>query len=135
MNIGEQSIIKKIEEITRKLVKHTKRENKIALSTAKGIELVDLKEIIRLESHNNYTTFWLEDKTKKVVSQSIGHFESALKLHYFFRIHQSHIINLNHLKSFLKNDGGKVVMSDGCTLEVSRRKKEEFLKHLISECI
>jgi two-component system LytT family response regulator len=57
-------------------------------------------------------------------------FEELLARHGFFRIHHSYLINLNHLKKYIRGDGGQVVMSDSTILDVSRRKKEEFMKLL-----
>jgi two-component system LytT family response regulator len=54
-------------------------------------------------------------------------YEEMLAPHNFFRIHKSHLINMSYLTKYVKGEGGKVIMTDGSELEVSRRKKEEFL--------
>lgn len=61
-------------------------------------------------------------------SRTLGDFESLLDVYGFFRIHKSYLINLKHLKKYLRGEGGQVVMTDGSTLDVSRRKKDELLE-------
>jgi two-component system LytT family response regulator len=101
---------------------------KLILPTLESLIFVHLNEIIRCESSDNYTYFHLKDKSKILVSKTIKHYEELLPDKKFFRIHQSHLINLDHIKKFVKSDGGYVVMSDDSRVMVSRRKKEEFLK-------
>ena len=126
----KSQLMQKIEEVFIQLKNISLAEKKIALSTIHGIEFILLEDIIRLESQNNRTMFWLNDNTKKIGSGSIGHFDKTLNEYYFFRIHQSHIINLVHVKSYSKTDGGSVTMSDGITMDVSRRKRKDLMKRL-----
>lgn len=117
-------------ENIRKKVDHFKR---IALSTAEGIHLVEIKDIIRCESEDNYTRFHIRDSKPILISRTLKEYEELLSEHGFERIHQSHLINLNYLKSYLKKDGGYVVMSDNSHLPISQRKKErlqEVLKNI-----
>jgi two-component system LytT family response regulator len=104
------------------------KDKKIALPSSKGMEFIRIKDIVYCKADNNYTTFFLADKSKIIVSKTIGEYEEILKEYQFIRIHQSHIINLNFLKSYTKGEGGSVVLVDNTELEVSRRKKEEFLQ-------
>jgi two-component system, LytTR family, response regulator len=103
---------------------------KIALPMQEGLMFVNIDDIIRLQSTSNYTTFYLSNKKSIMVSKTLGDFETLLEPHYFYRTHNSHIINLAHAEKYLKGEGGTVVMSDKSEIEVSRRKKEEFLKKL-----
>jgi len=127
---SQNQLLQKIEEVFIQLKNISLTGKKIALTTAYGIELILLEDIVRLESQNTHTMFWLNDRTKKIVSGSIGHFDKTLNEYYFFRIHQSHIINLVHVKSYSKTDGGSVTMSDGISMDVSRRKRKDFMKRL-----
>jgi two-component system LytT family response regulator len=103
---------------------------KIMLPSQNGFEFVNVKDIIRLQADSNYTTFYFTDKRKIVVSKTIKEYEDMLAGHDFFRVHQSHIINLQYIKNYVKGEGGIVVMQDGSEIDVSRRRKEEFLKAL-----
>ncbi|MBW7840655.1 MAG: LytTR family transcriptional regulator, partial [Chitinophagaceae bacterium] len=64
------------------------------------------------------------------VTRLLKEFDELLTPYSFFRVHHSYLINLNHLKKYIKGDGGQVVLSNGDTLDVSRRRKDEFIKAL-----
>jgi two-component system LytT family response regulator len=117
-------------ENIRKKVDNFKR---IALSTADGIHLFEISDIIRCESEDNYTTFYIKNSKPIVISKTLKEYEDLLTEHGFERIHQSHLINLAYLKSYIKKDGGYVVMADNSNLPISQRKKDrlqEILKTL-----
>lgn len=105
--------------------------NRIALPTQNGVQLVKTDQIVRLEADGNYTTVYLQDKTRVVVSRKIKDFESWLEDLPFFRIHQSHIVNLQMIDRYIKGEGGTVIMEDGSQLEVARRRKDDFLKRIM----
>lgn len=100
---------------------------KIVLSTSEGMYVVEIKNIIRCESDDYYTTFFMEDGKKVVVSKTIKVIEELLEDYNFLRPHRSHLINIIHIKNYNKTDGGTVIMSDGSQIPVSRRKKEIIL--------
>ncbi|MBC7891271.1 MAG: response regulator transcription factor [Sphingobacteriaceae bacterium] len=99
----------------------------IALPTAEGIHFVQMADIIQCESLGSYTKFHLVGSKPIVVSRLLKEYEEILDKYQFFRIHQSNIINLEHIKRYVKGDGGQVWLSDNSEVEVSRRRKEEFL--------
>ena len=101
--------------------------DKIALSSVNGIEFIKIENIIRCEADSNYTVFYLTGNEKVMVSKSLKEFEEILSTKGFFRIHKSAIINLSFLKKYIKGDGGTVILEDGSELQVSRRRKEDFL--------
>jgi two-component system LytT family response regulator len=101
--------------------------NKLALPSTTGLELVKVSEIVRCESSNNYTTFYLNNQRKILVSKTLKEYEELLIEEGFFRIHQSHLINLEYATGYNKLDGGFVQMADGSQIEISRRKKDAFL--------
>lgn len=112
-----------------------KKDNfkRIALSTSDGIHLFDISKIIRCESADNYTKFFMKDGKTILISKTLKEYEELLSEHGFERIHQSHLINLAYLKSYIKKDGGYLIMSDNSHLPISQRKKEhlqEVLKTL-----
>lgn len=112
-----------------------KKDNfkRIALSTSDGIHLFDISKIIRCESADNYTKFFMKDGKTILISKTLKEYEELLSEHGFERIHQSHLINLAYLKSYIKKDGGYIIMSDNSHLPISQRKKEhlqEVLKTL-----
>jgi two-component system LytT family response regulator len=110
-------------ENIRKKVDHFKR---IALSTSDGIHLFEISDIIRCESEDNYTKFYIKNSKPILISKTLKEYEELLAEHGFERIHQSHLINLSYLKSYIKKDGGYVVMADNSNLPISQRKKERL---------
>lgn len=117
-------------ENIRKKVDNFKR---IALSTTDGTHLFDVSDIIRCESTDNYTTFHIKNSKPILISKTLKEYEELLSEQGFERIHQSHLINLAYLKSYIKKDGGYVIMSDNSNLPVSQRKKDrlqELIKNL-----
>jgi two-component system LytT family response regulator len=110
-------------ENIRKKVDNFKR---IALSTSDGIHLFDISDIIRCESEDNYTKFYIKNSKPVMISKTLKEYEELLTEHGFERIHQSHLINLNYLKSYIKKDGGYVIMADESHLPISQRKRERL---------
>src|SRR5690554_5668474 len=110
-------------ENIRKKVDNFKR---IALSTSDGIHLFEVSDIIRCESTDNYTTFYIKNSKPVMISKTLKEYEELLAQHGFERIHQSHLINLAYLKSYIKKDGGYVIMSHNTHLPVSQRKKDRL---------
>jgi two-component system LytT family response regulator len=111
-------------------IKSQKQLSKISISTEKGIHFIDAADVLYCLSTGPYTVFYLKDGQEVVCSKSIGEYERLLTDKGFYRIHNSSLINVEHLKRFVRTDGGYVEMSDGKTLTVSRRKKDEFLSYL-----
>ena len=103
---------------------------RIVLPTSNGFTVVNPEDIIRCESDRNYTFIFLNDKRRILVSRTIKEYDEMLRDYNFFRIHQSHLINLAYLKNYTRGRGGYVELSDGTTLDVSARRKSEFLKRM-----
>ncbi len=117
-------------ENIRKKVDNFKR---IALTTADGIHLYEVSDIIRCEGEDNYTTFFIKNNIPVIISKTLKEYEDLLSEYGFERIHQKHLINLAYLKSYVKKEGGFVVMADNAQLPISARKKErlqELIKSL-----
>lgn len=104
------------------------RQPTLTLSLANELEFVPLQHIIRIEAAGAYSTFYLTDGRKIMVSKNLKEYELLLANHQFMRIHNSHIINLNEIKRMLKTDGGYAVMSDGFPAMISPKKKDEFIR-------
>jgi two-component system, LytTR family, response regulator len=103
---------------------------RIIVPTTSGFEIFEVPEIIRCQSDINYTTIYLKNKQKLVVAKTLKEFEEMLTDHGFFRIHNSHLVNLAYIKSYNKGKGGSVILTDGMEIEVSTRRKDDFLKKL-----
>ncbi|TXD51533.1 MULTISPECIES: LytR/AlgR family response regulator transcription factor [unclassified Polaribacter] len=103
---------------------------KISLHTSEKIIVVQLSEIIRCKSDNNYTTFHLESGQKILVSKTLKYYADMLKEHQFLRVHQSHLINTKYIKEFIKSDGGYLTLKDKTSVPVSVRKRNEVIEAL-----
>jgi two-component system, LytTR family, response regulator len=103
---------------------------KIAVPTFDGLQMVNAEEIVKCTADESYTHITLTGGQKLVVSRILKDFEELLSGLNFFRVHNSSLINLAHVKKYVKGDGGYLVMTDGETVEVSRRKKNELLARL-----
>ncbi|MDD3196388.1 MAG: LytTR family DNA-binding domain-containing protein [Paludibacter sp.] len=102
-------------------------DKKIVLKDSKSIYVIKVADIIRCEADHNYTTFYLTNNQQIVVSRTLKDYEELLSDFMFLRTHQSHLININHMLSFEKNDGGYLRMADGSNVPVSKRKRDELM--------
>lgn len=100
---------------------------KIGIAMSDKIVFINFSDILICEASGPYTFVFLTDGQKLVSSKALGEFESQLSAHRFFRIHHHFLINLNKVKEFQRNDGGSVIMENGKQLEVSQRKRKDFL--------
>jgi two-component system, LytTR family, response regulator len=103
--------------------------NKIAIPSSDGLNLVEVKDIIRLEADGSYTSF-ITAGGNYVVSKSLKEYDELLSENNFLRIHQSHLVNLSFVKKYIRGEGGHLVMNDGTTVPVSVRKKPEVMERL-----
>lgn len=104
--------------------------DKIALPSSHGLEIIEINEILRCRSENNYTVFHIRGGEQLIVSRSLKEVEDILNSHGFVRIHQSHIVNSTCIKSISRKEGGFILMCDGSEVPVSRQKKEMLDKLL-----
>jgi two-component system LytT family response regulator len=103
---------------------------KTCIGSVDGMRFVFMKNIIRLEGDNNYTKFILDDNDRIVASRNIGYFEEYYEKNNFVRIHQSHIVNLNHLRRYIKGEEACVELDNGETIQVARRYKPALIERL-----
>lgn len=108
-------------------IKESQQQNaKLMVPTKEGMIFLAVNEILRLQSESNYTIFYLENAKKILVAKTLKNFEEKLLPYNFIRIHQSHLINISHLKEIDHADN-LVIMADGSSVEISKRKKKEFM--------
>lgn len=103
---------------------------KISLHTLEKIVVVLISEILRCKSDNNYTTFYLENGQKILVSKTLKYYADMLKEHQFLRVHQSHLVNIKYIKELIKSDGGYLILKDKTNIPVSVRKRNEVMETL-----
>ncbi|KIQ24985.1 LytTR family transcriptional regulator [Flavobacterium sp. MEB061] len=109
----------------------SKTPDRIVLPTQEAMYVVKLDHIIRCETSGSYTTFFLVDGRKIMVSKPLKNYEDILVPPLFFRVHQSHLININAILSYSRE--GMIHMNDKSAVPVSRGKKEQFFKLMKDE--
>lgn len=102
--------------------------NHVALPSMEGLIFINVIDIIHCESDSNYTTLFLKSGEKMVVTKTLKDIEGLLDGNNFFRIHNSHLINMHHIKKYVKGNAGYVVMNNAANITVARNRKEDFLK-------
>ncbi|MBN2214322.1 MAG: response regulator transcription factor [Bacteroidales bacterium] len=101
---------------------------KLAIPTLQGYEYILVDNIVRIEAERSYCVIFLLDKRKIMVSRCMNDYQKILDERKFFRAHNSHLINLQHVKMYVKRDGGHIEMVDGSIVPLARRKKDFFIE-------
>jgi len=101
---------------------------RIALTTNDGMIFVATSDILYCSAESNYTSIVLEGGKKILVSKVLKDIDEALSGPDFFRVHNSYLINLNHIKKFVRGEGGYVIMDDGANISISRSRRQEFME-------
>ena len=111
-----------------KNLSNTKRAiSRVALPSSDGLIFLDIDDIIHCESDSNYTTLYLTTKDKIVITKTLKEVENILEESKFFRIHNSHLVNIAHIRRYVRGNAGYIIMSDGTNLNIGRNRKEQFL--------
>lgn len=126
----QQNPNKRIDNLLNNISEEKEMLTRIAISSMEGLLFVNIGDIIYLEAESNYTLLYLTGSKKITVSKTLKEFEELLPPLIFIRIHHSYIINKKFIQRYIKGEGGQVVMSNNKMLDVSRRKKEEFMKSI-----
>jgi two-component system LytT family response regulator len=95
-----------------------------------ALKMVEVRNIVRLEGEKNYTRFFFKGEQPLIVSKTIKEYEGMLQDFDFFRVHQSHLVNMAYVASYVKGDGGYLVMGDGSQVPVSRHRKADLMERL-----
>jgi two-component system LytT family response regulator len=106
-------------------------QQKMAVPTMTGLNFITISNIIRFEARGNYTGIHLDNGECILATKNIQEYDSLLPDTLFYRIHHSHIINLQKIQKYQKGRGGYIIMEDGSSIEVATRRREDFLRRLI----
>jgi len=104
--------------------------SKLAIPTSDGMEYLKTKEIVRIEADRSYSWFYLLDKRKILVSKNLKEFQELLNEQQFFRSHNSHLVNLEYVKKFIRREGCIIVMDDGAQVPLSKSRRDIFLARM-----
>ena len=103
---------------------------KLAVPTTDGINFYQTKDIIYCDADGHYTTLYLVGQKKEVVTKNLKDFENLLSGSGFFRVHNSSLVNMRHIRKYVRGEGGYVILTEDYHVTVSRRKKDDFLNML-----
>ncbi|MDP1725936.1 MAG: LytTR family DNA-binding domain-containing protein [Bacteroidota bacterium] len=120
----------RIDLLLQTIMEPKQKNQRIALPTKEGLIFIDVKDIIKLEADGSYTIFHFLQKNTLMVSKPLREYEEFLEVDNFMRVHHSFIINLAQVKKYVRGSGGHVIMNDDSLVDVSVRKKDDFLKRV-----
>ncbi len=110
--------------------RQTMQKMKLCIPSLKGFRVVLIQDIICCTARGNYTYFQLADQSSIIASRPLNEYEELLADSCFIRAHKSYLVNLEHIKEYIRGEGGSLLLSDGTEIEVSRRRKEELLQRM-----
>ena len=142
--VDEDKLVEAIQRVKKKIKKANPNEStetflhnvtkatspmdmRLCLPTQKGFTIIKLEDILYCEAQRSYTIFRLVNNKSLMVSRPLFDYDNLLTDTIFYRVHKSFLINLMHISSYTRGEGGSVIMSNGMEIEVSRRKKEHFM--------
>jgi two-component system LytT family response regulator len=120
----------KLEQLFNLMKKQSTGLKSVALPTLKGLDFIEVHQVMYCQSDGNYTRLHLTDGETILVSKTLKEVEGYFEGHYFFRVHNSYLVNMNHIRKYIKGKGGYIVLKNGHYIPVSRGRKEGFLDHL-----
>lgn len=126
--IDKEDVSKRLNTLLHNLYHIEKAQKKLVLKTFDQIHIIDVKDIVQCISDKNYTVFVMADGTKLMVSKNLGEYEEMLADYGFFRIHHSHLVNIDFIGRYDKKNGGVLMLKDNSQVPVSLRKKNILLK-------
>ena len=120
----------KLHNLLANLNQQSGQQKRLPLATTDRLHFIPIEEIIHLESESNYTRFFILNSDPLLVAKTLKEYEAILSGYNFIRPHQSHLVNPHYIKTFVRHDGGYLLLTDETRIEVARSRKEEILKKL-----
>jgi two-component system LytT family response regulator len=102
--------------------------DKIALPYQNGVIFTEIKNLLYCESENNYTRFFVAGGQQYLVSKTLGDIQEVLEERNFLRVHRQYLVNLDHIKKYVRGEGNYLIMSNECNIPVARNKKDKLVE-------
>lgn len=120
---------------TKILIKNFNQHNikKLIIQNINNFKIIPLKNIFYLQNKINYTHLFLQKNKKIITNQTLKNYKTFLINFKFFHIHQSYLINLNHIKKYIKKNNNKIIINNKQHLNLSHKKKQQFLNHFLNK--
>jgi len=128
--IRNDGLREEVAELVEQIRQQGAGAGRVMLPTADGFEFVDSHEIRLCQGDNNYTHVYLTNGKKMLLSRTLKTMEEVLEKHGFVRVHNSWLVNPAHIRKFVRNEGGYLVMDDGTHVPIARSRKGDFLNQL-----
>lgn len=126
----KKSLKSDLMHVIRQLQGNHAQNHKLAVPFQNGFRMIDYRDILWCEADENYTHICLASGENILVSQTLGRIEESLPKEFFFRVHKSYLINLDHVQSYTRNDGYQVMMTNGKSIPVAFRRNDALLRIL-----
>lgn len=118
---------KLFEKLSDLIQANDKKSNRITVSTEEGLYVLEISEILRLQSNQSYSKVFMKDENNILTSKSLNELHLKLPGNKFYRVHNSHVVNIDFVRQISNEDGGYLIMSDGSQVPIARRRKQDFL--------
>ena len=119
---------RQLDLLLKNIANKTDKKRKICLSTADGLEFIEVGNITYCEANGSYTNFHIKPDIRLVVSKNLKEYEQMLTDYDFMRVHNSFLINLHEVKKFVKSEGGYILMNSEAQISISPSKRDVFLR-------
>ena len=126
----DQYNFQELKKLTMQLADLT--SNRIGIQTLKGISMIDIKDVVSVEASGSYATIHMNDYSTLLTSKPLKNIEERLPSAIFLRVHASHLVNVNQILEFEKDDGGELIMKNNSRIPVSRRKRKIVIDSLLT---
>jgi two-component system LytT family response regulator len=131
INDVDEKIVEKLSQLF--FAKENKINDKLVIHTSSGIDIIKFTDVIHIEAEGSYSYLYTIDGKKKMYSKTLKELEAKLCNDEFFRVHSSHLVNKNHVKRISSDEGNHVVLSNGVSIPISRRMKQDFINFMMDE--
>lgn len=131
LNISNKEQLRSAQILKNNLQVEEHRLKRIVLPEMEGFEVAQLKDIVYCKANDNLTDFVFTDGRKKTICKTLKHFDEVLAESGFFRIHKSYLLNMEHVKGYVRGKGGYAQLSNGDELEIAVRRKQDFLQQFV----
>lgn len=130
--IQESTLIaSRIDVLEDLIAKEGSQDKKLPIPVLDGVEFYEMASIVSCEADGTYTRLTLADGSVVVSSKNLKEYELLMQSSGFLRVHHKHLINMKYVSKYVKGSGGYVVMTTGDKIDISRRKKNEFLAQFL----